>query len=142
MVIHHILMVGLFFPILVKCVSMGNFIAGCFFLMELSSIFVNLRFILSKIGMKRSTLYLINGIFMMATFALCRVLIFPFMYFCYLYQQSYMLKLSYTETFLKVPVVCHLSSILIMIPQIYWLSNIIKGAKGSLAIDKTDEKHL
>lgn len=123
---HHVLMMCLFFPVLVKYESMGNFIAGCFFAMELSSLFVNIRFILHKLGMESNKLYVFNGLALVFTFMVCRILVFPFIYLCYIIQQSALFELTYEETLSRVPIVCHLSSLIICIPQIYWFSLIVK----------------
>lgn len=46
--------------------------------MEASTPFVNLRSILSTFGFKKSRAYVINGILMMITFFVFRILMWPF----------------------------------------------------------------
>lgn len=54
--------------------------------MEASTPFVSLRGVLSKMGLKDSRLYIINGLIMLVVFFLCRVIMFP--YVIYLYARS------------------------------------------------------
>lgn len=140
---HHIILTSVLFPALITYSSMGHFFAGCFFCMELSSPFVNFRIILSKMGLKSTKLYLYNGIFMMIIFALVRVLVFPYMYLQYTFQQSNIQNITLYETFRKIPIACHLYNLVIISPQIYWLSLMINGvfsvlAKRPKALDKYD----
>lgn len=51
--------------------------------MELSTPFVSIRSILSTIGLKDSTAYVVNGLLMLATFFVCRVLMWPYVYYWY-----------------------------------------------------------
>ena len=88
MVAHHIILIFLLFPALVYYSGMGDFFTGCFYLTEISTPFVNMRVILSKFGLKSSKLYILNGVMMTVVFALCRVVMFPFMYMSYLQQAA------------------------------------------------------
>lgn len=54
--------------------------------MEASTPFVSLRGVLSKMGLKDTRLYIINGLIMLVVFFLCRVIMFP--YVIYLYARS------------------------------------------------------
>lgn len=54
--------------------------------MEASTPFVSLRGVLSKIGLKNSRIYIVNGLVMLLVFFLCRVAMFP--YVIYLYAKS------------------------------------------------------
>lgn len=51
--------------------------------MELSTPFVSVRSILSTIGLKDSTAYVVNGLLMLGTFFVCRVLMWPYVYYWY-----------------------------------------------------------
>lgn len=66
--------------------GLGDCFFGYIYLMEASTPFVSVRGILSKVGLKQSNLYIINGLVMLATFFLCRVAMFP--YVIYLYAES------------------------------------------------------
>lgn len=52
-------------------------------MMEISTPFVSIRGILSTFGMKESKAYVINGIFMMVTFFLCRIVMWPYLFYWY-----------------------------------------------------------
>lgn len=88
MVMHHIILIFILFPALVYYSNMGDFYTGCFYITELSTPFVNVRVILSKFGLKSSKMYILNGVLMTIVFALCRVVMFPYMYIMYLQQQA------------------------------------------------------
>lgn len=88
MIVHHIVLIFFLFPALIYYSNMGDFFTGCFYLTEISTPFVNMRVILSKFGLKSSKLYIINGVLMTVVFAMCRVIMFPYMYLTYLHQHS------------------------------------------------------
>uniref|UniRef100_A0A2P2I5F9 Protein FAM57A-like n=1 Tax=Hirondellea gigas TaxID=1518452 RepID=A0A2P2I5F9_9CRUS len=125
MIMHHIILIFLLFPALVYYSNMGDFFTGCFYLTELSTPFVNMRVVLSKFGMKSSKMYIINGVLMTVMFALCRVIMFPFMYLTYLSQYSK--GISYLQALSRVPWHCHIGSSLVLAPQIYWLFLMLRG---------------
>lgn len=66
--------------------GLGDCVFGFVYLMELSTPFVSLRSILSRLKMKSTLLYLINGILMLVTFFVCRILVMP--YLCWIYSQT------------------------------------------------------
>lgn len=86
MIAHHIILIFILFPALVYYSNMGDFFTACFYLTEISTPFVNMRVILTKIGLKSTRLYIVNGVLMTIVFALCRVVMFPYMYLTYLQQ--------------------------------------------------------
>lgn len=63
--------------------NIGDCIFSFIFLMELSTPFVSFRSILSILGLKQSKLYVINGIVMLATFFLCRIVMMPYVMYWY-----------------------------------------------------------
>ena len=140
MVLHHIAIIFLLFPSLVYYSSMGDFFCGCFYCTELSTPFVNARVILSRLGLKNSKIYVVNGMVMLTVFAMCRVALFPLMYAAYLSQQT--VAPSHIQALLTVPIRCHLSCLLVLAPQIYWLSLMIRGAVAVLKKDTTSLMNL
>nr|CAD7425735.1 unnamed protein product [Timema monikensis] len=74
-----------FIPLYYLRGSLGDCVFGFVYLMELSTPFVSFRGILSKLKMKSSHLYVVNGLAMLVTFFFCRVVMFP--YVCYLYSR-------------------------------------------------------
>lgn len=135
MIFHHIAIVFLLFPSLVYYSSMGDFFTGCFYCTELSTPFVNARVILSRLGFRHSKIYVINGLLMLTVFAMCRVAVFPLMYAAYLSQQT--TAPTHIQALAFVPVRCHLSCLLVLAPQLYWLNIMIKGAIAVLKKDTT-----
>ena len=130
MIVHHLTIVFVLFPAVVYHSPMGHFFLGCFFCTELSTPFVNARVILSRLGLKNSTIYMVNGILMMIVFSMCRVAMFPVMYTVYLSQQTR--APSHIHALASIPITCHLSCLLVLAPQIYWLNIMIKGAVAVL----------
>lgn len=60
--------------------ELGDFFVGCIFTAELSTPFVSLGKILMQLKMQDTLLHKVNGILILVTFFLCRILLFPFMY--------------------------------------------------------------
>lgn len=137
MIVHHLTIVFVMFPAVVYYSPMGHFFLGCFFCTELSTPFVNARVILSRLGLKKSKIYVVNGLLMMTIFAMCRVALFPIMYAAYLSQQTK--APTHIQALAKIPMTCHLSCLLVLTPQLYWLSLMVKGA---LAVIKAQSSEL
>ncbi|CAL4172912.1 unnamed protein product, partial [Meganyctiphanes norvegica] len=104
LIAHHVILITVLFPVLVYRSGLGDFFVGCFFCVELSGPFTNGRVILSRLGLKNSRLYLLNGIAMIVTFALCRILVFPYMYLAYGDQYN----LDVMGVIRKIPLHCNL----------------------------------
>ncbi|XP_049879627.1 uncharacterized protein LOC126376338 [Pectinophora gossypiella] len=91
---HHLFIGGFGFLVIVYLRGgLGDCVFGFVYLMELSTPFVSLRGILSRLRLKASKAYLVNGILMLLTFFLCRVVSLP--YVCLMY--SRVLGLPYFE---------------------------------------------
>lgn len=124
-VFHHLFIGSFGFLVIVHLRhDIGDCIFGYVYLMELSTPFVSFRGILSKLKMKSSHLYVINGLVMLFTFFLCRVVMFP--YVCYLYSQF--IGLSFWEAVMGLPTGCKASIAVLMLPQFYWFLLMLKGA--------------
>lgn len=136
MIVHHLTIVTLLFPAIVYHSPMGHFFVGCFFCTELSTPFVNARVILSRLGLKNSKIYVVNGLLMMTVFAMCRVAMFPVMYAVYLTQQT--VAPSHIHALASIPIMCHLSCLLVLAPQIYWLGLMVKGALAVMGVTSSD----
>lgn len=76
---------------------------------------------------------------MITSFALCRVAVFPYMYFAYGAQHD----LGVLQVVRKIPVHCNLGSLMVLLPQVHWLRLMLLGAlkvsRGS-PITEADEK--
>lgn len=124
-VLHHLFIGSFGFLVIVHLRGdLGDCIFGVVYLMELSTPFVSFRGILSKLKMKSSQLYVVNGLVMLVTFFLCRVITLP--YVCYKYSDY--VGLSFWEAFMSLPTGCKVSIAILMFPQIYWFILMVKGA--------------
>lgn len=83
--------------------------------------------------------YTVNGLLMIISFAVCRILVFPYMYLAYGAQYG----LSIPQVVRKIPVHCNLGSLMVLLPQVHWLRLMMLGAlkvsKG-VPITDSDEK--
>ncbi|KAJ3650411.1 hypothetical protein Zmor_016513 [Zophobas morio] len=116
--------------------GLGDCFFGFVYLMEASTPFVSLRGILSKIGLKSSNLYVVNGLVMLAVFFICRVAMFPGV--IYLYSQS--VDLDYFSAIESLPRGCKISILILLLPQIYWFFLMVKGASQVLKRKVTKKK--
>ena len=69
-------------------------------------------------------MYVINGLLMLTTFFLCRVMLFPMLYLWY----SSTLSLSLSATLSSIPLWCHLATLGLWFPQLIWFSKMVKGS--------------
>lgn len=122
---HHLFIGGFGFLVIVYLRGdLGDCTFGFVYLMELSTPFVSLRGILSRLRLKASRAYLVNGLLMLATFFLCRVISLP--YVCLMY--SRVLGLSYFEAIKSLPTGCKVSICILLLPQLYWFYLMSAGA--------------
>ncbi|KAG7303255.1 hypothetical protein JYU34_011722 [Plutella xylostella] len=76
--LHHVFIGWFGFAVIVHLRGdLGDCVFGFAYLMELSTPFVSLRGVLSRVRQKSSPLYVLNGLVMLATFCVCRVLALP-----------------------------------------------------------------
>lgn len=126
LVLHHLTLLLVFMPItLFLRRGLGDFFIGCFFITECSTPFVSLGKILIQLGQDDTRLHRINGIIVLVTFFLCRILIFPFMYWTY--GQKFRLPLHKVP--FNLPLHCNLGNLVILAPQIYWFILLLKKAR-------------
>ncbi|XP_042098553.1 TLC domain-containing protein 3A isoform X2 [Ovis aries] len=104
--------------------ELGDFFVGCIFTAELSTPFVSLGRILIQLKQQHTLLYKVNGILTLTTFFLCRILLFPFMYWSYGRQQG----LSLLRVPFHIPFHCNVANAFLIAPQIYWFSLLCKKA--------------
>ncbi|KAI4551598.1 hypothetical protein MJT46_017850 [Ovis ammon polii x Ovis aries] len=89
MITHHVFILLVLVPIAQKLRGeLGDFFVGYIFTAELSTPFVSLGRILIQLNQQHTLLYKVNGILTLTTFFLCRILLFPFMYWSYGRQQG------------------------------------------------------
>ncbi|CRK89755.1 CLUMA_CG003439, isoform A [Clunio marinus] len=104
--------------------GLGDCIFSFMFLMECSTPFVSFRAILSILKMKTSKVYFVNGIVMLITFLIFRILMLPTL----LYYYSTVVNLSFMRAIIKLPLGCQLSIIALFLPQFFWFHLMIKAA--------------
>ncbi|XP_006811233.1 TLC domain-containing protein 3A-like [Saccoglossus kowalevskii] len=106
----------------------GDFFVGCFYTMELANPFLCLRAVLNVLGRTKNNLYLINGITILITYFICRILIFPYIYYIYGHGRN----LSVWQVPSSIPLHCNIGCMLILSFQVFWYSMIIKAASRTL----------
>uniref|UniRef100_A0A1I8F6T1 TLC domain-containing protein n=1 Tax=Macrostomum lignano TaxID=282301 RepID=A0A1I8F6T1_9PLAT len=84
MLTHHLLIMLVYYPTLLwfrngKC----DFLVGCFFLAELTVPFIQIRHIMYRLGMTSLPQYLWNGVVMVITFFLSRIVVLFYIYYAY-----------------------------------------------------------
>lgn len=121
-IIHHILVPLVGFPaMMIARGGQGDCILGTAFLVEASTPFVSLRVILCHLGLKDSRVYVVNGLFMLVTFFVCRVTIFPVLYVWYV-------RLEGLESLLSSPIWVHCAVAGLWCPQLFWFAKMLKGS--------------
>ncbi|XP_077578351.1 TLC domain-containing protein 3A-like isoform X2 [Stigmatopora nigra] len=126
LILHHLTLVLVFMPIaLFLRRGLGDFFLGCFFIAEFSTPFLCMGKVLIQMGLDHTRLHTINGILLLLTFFICRILIFPFMYWMYARQVGMpVYKVPFT-----LPWHCNAGNLTVLAPQIYWLYLLVKKAK-------------
>uniref|UniRef100_A0A8D2L480 TLC domain containing 3A n=1 Tax=Varanus komodoensis TaxID=61221 RepID=A0A8D2L480_VARKO len=123
MLTHHLFILLVLTPVLLRG-ERGDFFVGCIFLAELSTPFVSLGKILMQLQMQDSLLHKVNGILVLVTFFLCRIALFPFMYWSYGQQVGLRLHLVPFH----IPLLCNVANGLLIAPQLYWFVLICRKA--------------
>ncbi|CAK1552386.1 unnamed protein product [Leptosia nina] len=122
---HHLFIGGFGFLVIVYLRGgLGDCVFGFVYLMELSTPFVSLRGILSRLQLKKSPLYVYNGLAMLLTFLVCRVLSLP--YVCLMYSRA--VSMTYFEAIRSLPAGCKVSICILLLPQLYWFYLMSAGA--------------
>ncbi|XP_042298320.1 TLC domain-containing protein 3A [Sceloporus undulatus] len=125
MVTHHLFILIVLTPVAVHLRGeLGDFFVGCIFTAELSTPFVSLGKILMQLKMQDSFLHKVNGILILVTFFLCRIALFPFMYWSYARQ----IGLPIYMVPFRIPFHCNVANALLLAPQLYWFVLICRKA--------------
>lgn len=104
--------------------GLGDCVFSFMFMMEMSTPFVSFRSVLSILNLKKSKLFFINGILMLLTFTVFRILMLPAL----LYYYSQVVNLSFIEAIIKLPLGCQLSIVALFLPQFYWFNLMMRVA--------------
>ncbi|XP_077579595.1 ceramide synthase-like [Stigmatopora nigra] len=125
-VLHHLAVLGIFLPVGVFFRrGLGDFFIGCLFITELSVAFVAISKIIVQVGLANTRLHKINSILLLVSFMICRILIFPYMY--WKYGQDFDIPLHKVPSHL--PWHCNVGNLAILVPQIYWFYLQLKKAQ-------------
>ncbi|XP_060115041.1 TLC domain-containing protein 3A [Heteronotia binoei] len=125
MVTHHIFILVILTPVAVRLRGeQGDFFVGCIYTAELSTPFVSLGKILMQLNLQDSLLHKVNGILILATFFLCRILLFPYMYWAY----AQHLGTPIYEVPFRIPFHCNVANAVLIAPQLYWFFLICRKA--------------
>uniref|UniRef100_A0A7M4F3Q7 TLC domain containing 3A n=1 Tax=Crocodylus porosus TaxID=8502 RepID=A0A7M4F3Q7_CROPO len=134
MVTHHLFILIVLTPI-TQVRALGDFFVGCIFLAELSTPFVSLGKTLMQLNMQDTRLHKVNGVLILVTFLLCRILLFPFMYGAYARQVGIPL---YAAPF-HIPVHCNVANACLIAPQLYWFVLICRKALRLYSCSSSDK---
>ncbi|XP_033928366.1 ceramide synthase [Melopsittacus undulatus] len=125
LVLHHVTMVLVCFP--VACLwrqGKGDFFLGCLLLAELSTPCVCLSKVLILLGRQHTALHRLNGLTLLITFLLCRVLLFPYLYYTYGRHRG----LPLLRVPAALPPATNMAAAALLAPQLYWFGLICRGA--------------
>lgn len=104
--------------------GLGDCIFSHIYIMEASTPFVSFRSILSTMGLKKHRLYVINGLLMLATFFVFRILLLPYLLLWY----ANMINMPVLAATASLPRGCMVSIAILFLPQYYWFYLIVRGA--------------
>ncbi|XP_009956187.1 PREDICTED: protein FAM57A, partial [Leptosomus discolor] len=136
MVTHHLFILIVLTPVTQHFRGeLGDFFVGCIFIAELSTPFVSLGKILMQLKMQDTLLHKVNGIIILVTFFLCRILLFPFMYTAYARQVGIPV---YMVPF-RIPLHCNIANASLIAPQLYWFRLICRKAARLYGISPGDK---
>lgn len=78
-----------------------------------------------QLGLDDTRLHRANGIMALLSFFLCRILVFPFMY--WMYGRQFGIPLH--RVAFHLPLQCNLGNLVILAPQVYWFTALLRKAK-------------
>ena len=81
---------------------------------------------------------MINGILMLLSFFLCRVMLFPILYWWY----SNVLGISLISTIISIPCWVHVATFSLWFPQLFWFNKMLKGSLKVIRGRKKREDYL
>ncbi|XP_050408529.1 TLC domain-containing protein 3A [Patella vulgata] len=134
LLLHH-----LFFPLIFSPVilyfrqGLGDFYIGVFYLIEITIPFISARQVMIQLKLTEYPSYKVVGLSMIAVFFISRILVFPFLY----WSHSVYAKISFWKVFTNIPIKCNLGCLAVLLPQLYWLGLMIKGALKFFGKPKT-----
>ncbi|XP_011177038.1 ceramide synthase [Zeugodacus cucurbitae] len=135
MMIHHVF-IGTFGLLVVTYIrGGGHCIYSYMFMMEFSTPFVSMRSILSTMRLKDSRAYIINGLLMLGSFFVFRVVMWPYV----MYRYSVAINVGFWQAMATLPRGCIISIMILFLPQLYWFFLMVKGALKVFSTPKPQE---
>lgn len=104
--------------------GLGDCIFSHIYIMEASTPFVSTRSILSTLRLKEHRVYVWNGILMLVTFFIFRILLLPYLLLWY----SATINTPLAVAIASLPRGCKISICILFLPQYYWFYLIVRGA--------------
>ncbi|XP_075155014.1 ceramide synthase [Haematobia irritans] len=136
MMIHHIFVGTVGFLVVTYIRGGGHCIYSYMFMMEFSTPFVSLRSILSTLGLKESRPYIVNGLVMLFSFFVCRVIMWPYV----MWRYSVEINTTFWQAMVGLPIGCIFGILVLFLPQLYWFFLMSKGAMKVFFPTKTSKK--
>ncbi|CAH1800507.1 unnamed protein product, partial [Owenia fusiformis] len=134
MMFHHICLPMVYLPAVLHFRGpKGDFIVGLFLMFEVTVPFLNLRNILYQANLAHTMLYKVNGILMTVSFFLSRIVIFIYMYYMY---GVYAGGVGIWKVPGIIPMKCTVGCTVLLLPQIYWFKQMIKGVYATVVKKK------
>lgn len=94
-------------------------------LLIITRLIYHYNFLFTQMQWNHSTVFLINDLLILTMFFICRILVFPFMYYAYGRYKHLQLWLVPSN----IPLKCNLGCLFILILQSYWFSLILSAAR-------------
>ncbi|XP_013104752.1 uncharacterized protein LOC106085189 [Stomoxys calcitrans] len=138
MMIHHIFVGTVGFLVVTYIRGGGHCIYSYMFMMEFSTPFVSLRSILSTLGLKETRTYIINGLVMLFSFFVCRVIMWPYV----MWRYSVEINVTFLQAIVGLPIGCIFGILVLFLPQLYWFFLMSKGAMKVFFPKKSSSKHV
>ena len=126
LVVHHLAIGAIFTPMMTFYLDHepGELMIACALIFEASTPFVSFRAILASLDLKKTLLYVVNGMMMVLVFFCCRILVYPIFYFAYARQRD----IGFFTAVGSTPTNCAIFMTLVLLPQLYWFNIMVKGA--------------
>ncbi|XP_064613410.1 ceramide synthase-like [Liolophura sinensis] len=125
MMVHHVIMPMVFFPIILFLrKDQGDYFIGVFYMIEITIPFIALFTLLVQLKVTEQIYTIIAGLLMVIVFFVSRILVFPFLFWSY----SNYANIGFWDVPGSIPIRCNVGCSLLLLPQLYWLVLMVKGA--------------
>eukprot|EP00037_Helgoeca_nana_P019157 m.185754 g.185754 ORF g.185754 m.185754 type:complete len:179 (-) comp24745_c0_seq2:242-778(-) len=125
LLLHHFMLVSVFIPVPVIS-GKGHYISGRIALAECSNIFLAIRWLIRNSGRRDGVLDACNSLALMASWWVSRVWVFPSIYMEFAQSRG----LSLVDAVLTLPWHCNVGSVVVLAPQLWWFSLMVKTLRN------------